>query len=94
MQELRVDLDKRREAEAAEERKREARPAKERAERQQVEDERMKARVLRSWMANGGTAAEFEDTWPEIKADMLKQQTVEQETRAREGMRMGAHSRI
>ena len=42
----------------------------------------MKARVFRSWTANGGTAAEFEDAWPGIKVEMLKQRTIEQETRA------------
>lgn len=45
--------------------------------------------------ANGaGSAGEFEDTWPEIKVDMLKHRTTEQETRAREDMRIGSHSRI
>ena len=94
MQELRADSDKRREAEAAEERKREARRAQEQAERERVEDEQMKARVFRSWTANGGTAGEFEAAWPRIKADMLKQRTIEHETRAREDMRMSSHSRI
>ena len=94
MQELRAESDKRREAEAAEERKRQARRAQEQAKRERVEDERMKAMVFRSWTANGGTAGEFEDAWPEIKADMLKQRTIERESRAREDMRMGSHSRI
>ena len=94
MEELRAESDKRREAEAAEERRRKARRAEEQAERERVQDEKKKARVFRNWTANGGSAAQFEDAWPEIKADMLKQQTIEQETRAREAMRMGSHSRI
>ena len=94
MEELRAESDKRREAEAAEERKREARRAQEQAERESAADERMKAGVFRSWTANGGTAGEFEDAWPGIKAAMLKQRTIEHETQAREDMRMGSHSRI
>jgi hypothetical protein len=94
MEELRVESDKRREAKAAEERRREARRAQEQAERERVEDERMKAGVFRSWTANGGSAAEFEDAWPGIKADLLKQRTIEQETRSREEMRISSHSRI
>lgn len=94
MGELRRDADKRREAEAAEERKRKARQDKQQDERKRAESERLKASVFRSWTANGGTAGEFEAAWPEIKADMLKRRTIEQDARAREEMRTGSHSRI
>lgn len=91
MAELRRVADKRREAEAVEKRRQEARLAQAEAERQRKKAERMKAEVFGSWTANGGTAEEFEAAWPQMRAEMLKQRTIEQDVRAREEMR--AHTR-
>jgi hypothetical protein len=81
MRELAEEARQHREAQAAEERKRE-------------EEERTKRAVFNSWVANGGAPGEFEAAWPELRAEMLKRRTIEQDSQARQQQRSSGVSRI
>jgi hypothetical protein len=98
MRELADEARQRREAEAAEERKREAeRDAKLRRsqeEKAKAEEEHTKRAMFNTWVANGGTPAEFEAAWPNLRREMLTQRTLEQETQARQLQRTSGVSRI
>jgi hypothetical protein len=98
MRELAEEARQHREAQAAEERKREAeRDAKLRRSREEkanVEEERTKRAVFNSWVANGGAPGEFEAAWPELRAEMLKRRTIEQDSQARQQQRSSGVSRI
>ena len=72
----------------------EAKKRAEEAERQQLhEDARakrvqgMKDSARRSWMVAGGTDEEFEREWPEMRTEMLRRRTLEDDAKAREGQR-------
>jgi hypothetical protein len=81
---------RREEAEAEERRQQEAR----RAERERVKEEDLKHTVFNSWVANGGVPGEFEAAWPELKAEVLKRRTLENEDAARKLQRASGVSRI
>jgi hypothetical protein len=98
MKELAEEARERREAQAAEVRKREAeRDAKLRrcsSRERRAADEWEKRAVFISWVANGGSPAEFEAAWPNLRREMLTQRTLEQETQARQLQRTSGVSRI
>jgi hypothetical protein len=65
-------------AKAARERER----AEEGARRAEAE-EREKRATYRSWVASGGSPAEFEVAWRELRAETLKRRTLQAEETAR-----------
>jgi colicin import membrane protein len=97
MRELAEEAREYREAEATEERKREAeRDAKLRRsqeEKAKSEEEHTKRAMFNTWVANGGSPAEFEAAWPNLRREMLTQRTLERETQARQLQRTSGVSR-
>jgi hypothetical protein len=98
MKELAEQVRKSREAEAAEERRRQdernAKLRRSQQERVQGEEKRAKRAMFNTWVASGGSPAEFEAAWPNLRREMLTQRTLEQETRARQLQRISGVSRI
>jgi hypothetical protein len=43
----------------------------------------MKDSTLHSWVASGGSEEEFEQEWPTLRREMLRQRTLEREESAR-----------
>jgi hypothetical protein len=98
MRELAVEARQRREAQAAEERRlkaeRDAKLRQTQEEKAKTEEECTKRAMFSTWVANGGSPAEFEDAWPNLKREMLMQRTLEQETQARLLQRTSGVSRL
>lgn len=86
----RAAIERREEAKAEEKRQEEAR----RAERQKAKEEGLKRAMFNSWVAKGGAPGEFEEAWPELKAEHLKRRTLEDEDEARKLQRISGVSRI
>lgn len=84
LQKARREMEERQQAEREEERRaaEEAHAAKETASERAWEEEYL--RQLRTWSASGGTEAEFEEAWPEIRRRTLMERDAENERRKRE----------
>ena len=72
---------RRRNAEAAQ-RRQDEKAAEEAGKEQRVRaaqaaafDREYRARALEKWQGNGGTAAEFEKAWPDMRAELLAEKT-------------------
>jgi hypothetical protein len=98
MRELAEQARQRREAEAAEERRRkDERNAKlMRYEDGKAKGEERLAKDLarHRWKASGGEEAVFDEVWPSMWEEMLKQRTVDADSTAREAMARSSVSRI
>jgi hypothetical protein len=67
---------------------REVKEARERKERQEKQNAR------RAYLAEGGTEAEFERAWPEMREEARRRRVMDAEREAREGQRASGVSRI
>jgi hypothetical protein len=98
MRELVEEARERREAEAAEHRRRNGeRDAKlRRSQEEKAEREERLARdgAKRRWKASGGTEALFEQAWPSMWEEMLKERTVDADRGVRQEMAQSRVSRI
>jgi len=79
----------------------EAKKRTEEAERQKLlEDARakrvqeMQDSARRSWITAGGTDEEFEREWPDMRMEMLRRRTLEDDAKARDAMARSSVSRI
>jgi hypothetical protein len=61
--------------------------------RQKQENE-MKGRAQRTWIAAGGTEGEFEEAWPSLRTEMLKRRTLEDDANARASQRRSGVSSL
>jgi hypothetical protein len=81
MSELAEEARQRKAAEAAEERRRQdernAKLRRSQQERVQGEKEGARRAMFNTWVANGGSPAEFEAAWPNLRREMLTQRTLE-----------------
>ena len=73
-----------------EEREKELRQKKLVRESQEKRAQEMKDDALRSYLDAGGTQEDFEEAWPEIKAEMLKRAAIEGESPPRAQSMRGA----
>jgi hypothetical protein len=53
------------------------------SERQEKREQEMKDSARNSYLVAGGSEEDFEEAWPEIKAEMLKRRTIEAEAQTR-----------
>jgi hypothetical protein len=68
---------------------------RERAKAEQAKAERMeKETTRRAWVADGGSAADFEKAWPQLRDQGRRQRTVDADRRAREAQVQSRTSRI
>lgn len=68
---------------------------KRKAEEERARKERVAmAAAKREYLAAGGTEAEFEDAWPEIRKEQHRKRALSADERARENMRASDVSRI
>jgi hypothetical protein len=72
---------------------------KEQDEKAAREEEAHNARMekesaRRAWLADGGSAADFEKAWPELRDEGRRRRVMDADRRARQEMRNGATSRI
>jgi hypothetical protein len=61
--------------------------------RQKQENE-MRDRARRTWIAAGGTGGEFEEAWPSLRTEMLKRRTLEDDANARSAQRRSGVSSL
>jgi len=54
----------------------------------------MKDSARRSWIVAGGTDEEFEREWPEMRTEMLRRRTLEDDANTRDAMARSSVSRI
>jgi hypothetical protein len=90
MAELRKDARKHHEEKAEREHQQKAESARRLEAGRQAAEERDKRAMFNSWVAQGGAPSAFEAAWPDLRAQMLKQRTLEGENAAREGQRATA----
>jgi membrane protein involved in colicin uptake len=94
MAELRKDARRHHEEKAALERQEKAEQERRREARRQAAEDADKRAMFNTWIAQGGAPVEFEAAWPDLRAQMLMQRTLEGENAAREGQRISTVSRI
>jgi colicin import membrane protein len=94
MAELRKDARKHHEEKAERDRQHKAEQERRREARRQAAEERDKRAMFNTWIAQGGAPGEFEAAWPDLRAQMLKQRTLEGENAGREAQRASNVSRI
>ncbi len=69
--------------ERREQERREQERERARREKNEAEMGRLKAENRQRYLSSGGTEAEFEAAWPEMKAEILKRRTLEAEEETR-----------
>jgi hypothetical protein len=63
------------------------------AKEEEARNERTeKASARRAWMADGGSEADFEKAWPQLRDEGRRRRVVDADRRAREEMRNGTTS--
>lgn len=65
------------------------------AKEEEVRNARMeRENALRAWLADGGSAGDFEKAWPSMRDEGRRQRVMDADRRAREQMRSSAVSAI